>query len=127
MAMYGSNLWCYVIFVFRANFSKAIIFSFVEDIHLPENYKLKVVEEIYQEQCVYENQYTQGIRKENGIHFEQQIIILQTFFFFIWFFFFGGGGGLLLADFVLDVLLLVVCVSMYLLGCPRCKPGDQPI
>ena len=93
MAMYGSNLWCYVIFVFRANFSKAIIFSFVEDIHLPENYKLKVVEEIYQEQCVYENQYTQGIRKENGIHFEQQIIILQTFFFFICFCFFGGRGS----------------------------------
>ena len=51
IAIYGSSVWCCVIFASRTHLDNAKIslFFFVEDINL-QNYTLQVVEEIFLEQ-----------------------------------------------------------------------------
>ena len=69
----------------------------MENINLQKNYTLKVVEEIFYKQILYDNQYEQGIQKENEINLQQQINYASYIFY------------LPVVNFIVGLLLSEVC------------------
>ena len=69
----------------------------MENINLQKKYTLKVVEEIFYKQILYDNQYEQGIQKENEINLQQQINYASYIFY------------LPVVNFIVGLLLSEVC------------------